>query len=226
VSEFRTKDTWTLFRIMAEFVEGFETLAPICPAVSVFGGARAPRDSRIYELGREIGRCLGREGFAVITGGGPGAMEAANRGAHEVKAPSVGLNIKLPFEQHDNGYADTVIHFDYFFARKVMFVKYACAFVFLPGGFGTLDEMFECLTLKQTGKSRDIPVILAGSEYWSGLLDWLQAEVMKEGLIGPKDLKLFSVVDTAEEACRLVREGWERLRPAGFVEREGRPERS
>jgi uncharacterized protein (TIGR00730 family) len=220
VSEFRTKDTWTLFRIMAEFVEGFETLAPICPAVSVFGGARAPRDSAIYALGREIGRCLGHEGFAVITGGGPGAMEAANRGAHEVKAPSVGLNIKLPFEQHDNGYADTVIHFDYFFARKVMFVKYACAFVFLPGGFGTLDEMFECLTLKQTGKSRDIPVILVGSDYWSGLLDWLEAKVMKEGLIGPKDMKLFSVVDKAEDVCRLVRAGWERLRPPGFEQRE------
>jgi uncharacterized protein (TIGR00730 family) len=213
VSEFRTKDTWTLFRIMAEFVEGFETLAPICPAVSVFGGARAPRDSAIYALGCEIGRCLGREGFAVITGGGPGAMEAANKGAHEVKAPSVGLNIKLPFEQHDNGYADTVIHFDYFFARKVMFVKYACAFVFLPGGFGTLDEMFECLTLKQTGKSRDIPVILVGSDYWTGLLDWLQDRVMKEGLIGPKDMKLFSLVDSAADVCRLVRDGWARLRP-------------
>jgi len=212
VTEFRSKDTWTLFRIMAEFVEGFETLSPIYPAVSVFGGARVPRDSEIYQLGREIGRCLGREGFAVITGGGPGAMEAANRGAHEVQAPSIGLNIKLPFEQHDNGYADTVIHFDYFFARKVMFVKYACAFVMLPGGFGTLDEMFECLTLKQTGKSRDTPVILVGSSYWSGLVAWLQSEVIKEGLISEKDLRLFSVVDTAEDVCRLVREGWERRR--------------
>jgi uncharacterized protein (TIGR00730 family) len=213
VTEFRSsKDTWTIFRIMAEFVEGFETLAPICPAVSIFGGARVSRDGEIYKLAREIGRCLGREGFAVITGGGPGAMEAANRGAHEVEAPSVGLNIKLPFEQHDNGYADTVIHFDYFFARKVMFVKYACAFVFMPGGFGTLDEMFECLTLKQTGKSRDTPVILVGRSYWSGLISWLESEVTKEGLISQKDLKLFSLVDSAEEVCRLVRDGWERHR--------------
>ena len=197
---------------MAEFVEGFETLSPIFPAVSIFGGARVARDSAMYQLGRDIGRCLGREGFAVITGGGPGAMEAANRGAHEVEAPSIGLNIKLPFEQHDNGYADTVIHFDYFFARKGMFVKYACAFVFLPGGFGTLDELFECLTLKQTGKSRDTPVILVGSSYWSGLISWLESEVIKEGLIAAKDLKLFYVVDTAEDVCRLVREGWERRR--------------
>jgi hypothetical protein len=214
VKEFRSKDTWTIFRIMAEFVEGFETLGPIWPAVSVFGGARATADSETYRLGREIGRCLGREGFAVITGGGPGAMEAANRGAHEVEAPSIGLNIKLPFEQHDNGYADTAIHFDYFFVRKVMFVKYACAFVMLPGGFGTLDEMFECLTLKQTGKCRDIPVILVGSDYWSGLIQWLETRVLEMGLIAKKDLKLFSLVDTPEEACRLVKEGWQKLQQA------------
>jgi uncharacterized protein (TIGR00730 family) len=211
VKELRSKDTWTIFRIMAEFVEGFETLAPIWPAVSVFGGARAARDGAVYELGREIGRALGKEGFAVITGGGPGAMEAANRGAREAEAPSIGLNIKLPFEQHDNGYADTVIHFDYFFARKVMFVKYACAFVMLPGGFGTLDEMFECLTLKQTGKSRDIPVILVGSDYWSGLIRWLETQVLETGLISKKDLKLFSLVDSTEDVVRLVRDGWQRL---------------
>jgi len=219
VTELRSKDTWTIFRIMAEFVEGFETLQTILPAVSVFGGARVPRDSPVYALGREIGRCLGREGFAVITGGGPGAMEAANRGAHEVEAPSVGLNIKLPFEQHDNGYADTVIHFDYFFARKVMFVKYACAFVMLPGGFGTLDELFECLTLKQTGKSRDTPIILVGTEFWSGMIQWLESTVVKQGLISQKDLRLFSLVDSAADVCRLVREGWAQRRadlpPAG-----------
>jgi uncharacterized protein (TIGR00730 family) len=211
VKELRSKDTWTIFRIMAEFVEGFETLAPIWPAVSVFGGARAERDSAVYQMGREIGRALGTEGFAVITGGGPGAMEAANRGAREAEAPSIGLNIKLPFEQHDNGYADTVIHFDYFFARKVMFVKYACAFVMLPGGFGTLDEMFECLTLKQTGKSRDIPVILVGTDYWAGLIRWLETQVLDTGLIAKKDLKLFSLVDSTEDVVRLVREGWQRL---------------
>ena len=211
MKELRSKDTWTIFRIMAEFVEGFETLAPIWPAVSVFGGARAERDSAVYQMGREIGRALGTEGFAVITGGGPGAMEAANRGAREAEAPSIGLNIKLPFEQHDNGYADTVIHFDYFFARKVMFVKYACAFVMLPGGFGTLDEMFECLTLKQTGKSRDIPVILVGTDYWAGLIRWLETQVLDTGLIAKKDLKLFSLVDSTEDVVRLVREGWQRL---------------
>ena len=211
MKELRSKDTWTIFRIMAEFVEGFETLAPIWPAVSVFGGARAARDGKVYALGREIGQALGREGFAVITGGGPGAMEAANRGAREAQAPSVGLNIKLPFEQHDNGYADTVIHFDYFFARKVMFVKYACAFVMLPGGFGTLDEMFECLTLKQTGKSRDIPVILVGTDYWSGLIRWLETQVLDTGLISKKDLKLFSLVDSTDDVVRLVREGWQRM---------------
>jgi len=199
---------------MAEFVEGFETLAPIWPAVSVFGGARAGRDGAVYALGREIGRALGREGFAVITGGGPGAMEAANRGAREADAPSIGLNIKLPFEQHDNGYADTVLHFDYFFARKVMFVKYACAFVMLPGGFGTLDEMFECLTLKQTGKSRDIPAILVGTDYWAGLIRWLETQVLDTGLIAKKDLKLFSLVDSTEDVVRLVREGWSRLQAA------------
>src|SRR5262245_46317345 len=141
--ERRSHDTWTVFRIMAEFVEGFETLAPVWPGVSVFGGARVAPDSEIYAQGIEIGRRLGEAGFAVMTGGGPGAMEAANRGAREAKARSVGLNIKLPFEQAPNPHADTVIHFDYFFARKVMFVKYACAFVGLPGGYGTLDEMFE-----------------------------------------------------------------------------------
>jgi uncharacterized protein (TIGR00730 family) len=206
---------------MAEFVEGFETLAPIWPAVSVFGGARAARDGKVYALGREIGQALGREGFAVITGGGPGAMEAANRGAREVDAPSVGLNIKLPFEQHDNGYADTVIHFDYFFARKVMFVKYACAFVMLPGGFGTLDEMFECLTLKQTGKSRDIPVILVGTDYWSGLIRWLETQVLDTGLISKKDLKLFSLVDSTDDVVRLVREGWQRMQASNGTPEPG-----
>ena len=153
VKELRSKDTWTIFRIMAEFVEGFETLGADLARRSRSSAARAPRATARSTNGRRDRQLLGREGFAVITGGGPGAMEAANRGAREVEAPSIGLNIKLPFEQHDNGYADTVLHFDYFFARKVMFVKYACAFVMLPGGFGTLDEMFECLTLKQTGKS-------------------------------------------------------------------------
>ena len=199
---------------MAEFVEGFETLGPVWPAVSIFGGARVPHSHPTYTLAREIGRALAEEGFAIVTGGGPGAMEAANRGAKDVEAPSIGLNIKLPMEQHSNPYADTVIHFDYFFARKVMFVKYSCAFVGLPGGFGTLDEMFECLTLKQTQKMKNFPVILVDSEYWSGLVDWLHEVAAKRGLISKRDLKLFQVVDTPEEVTRLVAEGWKRFQQA------------
>ena len=159
---------------MAEFVEGFETLGQIEPAVSFFGGARVRENSDDYRLAQEVAAKLAASGFAIITGGGPGAMEAANRGAKEAGAPSIGLNIKLPHEQFANQYADLVIHFDYFFARKVMFVKYSCAFVGTPGGFGTLDEMFECLTLKQTGKMKNFPVILFGSDYWSGLVDWMR----------------------------------------------------
>ncbi len=196
---------------MAEFVEGFETLGPVWPAVSIFGGARVPDSHPTYTLARQIGRSLAEEGFAIVTGGGPGAMEAANRGARDVEAPSIGLNIKLPTEQHANPYAETVIHFDYFFARKVMFVKYSCAFVGLPGGFGTLDEMFECLTLKQTQKMKNFPVILVDSGYWNGLVDWLHESAAKRGLISKRDLKLFEVVDTPEEVTRLVAQGWKRF---------------
>ncbi len=209
--EFRSKDTWTIFRIMAEFVEGFETLGPVWPAVSIFGGARVQRSHPTYALSRAIARSLADEGFAIVTGGGPGAMEAANRGAKDADAPSIGLNIKLPLEQDTNPYADTVLHFDYFFARKVMFVKYSCAFVGLPGGFGTLDEMFECLTLKQTEKMKNFPVILVDSEYWSGLVDWLQDVALSRGLIAKRDLKLFRVVDTPEEVTRIVARSWQRL---------------
>ena len=196
---------------MAEFVEGFETLGPVWPAVSIFGGARVQRSHPTYALAREIGQSLGEEGFAIITGGGPGAMEAANRGAKDAGAPSIGLNIKLPREQDSNPYADTIIHFDYFFARKVMFVKYSCAFVGLPGGFGTLDEMFECLTLKQTEKMKNFPVILVDSDYWSGLVDWLQDTALRRGLIAKRDLKLFRVVDSPQEVTRLVAQSWKRL---------------
>ncbi len=209
--EFRSKDTWLIFRIMAEFVEGFETLGAVWPAVSIFGGARVQRSHPTYKLAREIGQNLAKEGFAVVTGGGPGAMEGANRGAKDANGSSIGLNIKLPMEQHSNPYADTVIHFDYFFARKVMFVKYSCAFVGLPGGFGTLDEMFECLTLKQTEKMKNFPVILVDSDYWSGLIDWLTEVGVGRGLISKRDLKLFQVVDTPEDVTRLVARGWQRL---------------
>jgi hypothetical protein len=210
MKERHPSDTWTVFRIMAEFVEGFETLSEVWPAVSVFGGARVEEGSEIYAKAEEIGRLLARHGFSVITGGGPGAMEAANRGARSEGGRSIGLNIKLPFEQAANGFADTVIHFDYFFARKVMFVKYGCAFIGLPGGYGTLDEMFECLTLKQTRKIKNFPVVLFGSDFWSGLVRWLEGEVQTRGLIGPKDLRLFSVTDSPEEACAIVVESWQR----------------
>lgn len=212
--ELRSKDTWIIFRIMAEFVEGFETLGPDWPAVSIFGGARIPESDPYYDLARRTARLLAEEGFAVITGGGPGLMEAANRGAKEAGGRSIGLNIKLPFEQYANQYADTVIEFDYFFARKVMFVKYACAFVGFPGGFGTLDEMFECLTLKQTGKARPIPVVLVGSDYWSGLIDWMEAQVLRRGLVSKEDMKLFHLVDTAEEVAAIVGEDWRRSQAA------------
>ncbi len=210
MSEYRAKDTWTIFRIMAEFVEGFETLGPVWPAVSVFGGARIKPGSQEYCKAEEVGRLLSSHGFSVITGGGPGAMAAANRGAKGERGRSIGLNIRLPFEQEPNSHVDTLIHFDYFFARKVMFVKYACAFVGLPGGYGTLDEMFECLTLRQTRKIKNFPVILFGRDFWSGLVDWLENEVGKRGYVSGKDLRLFTVTDDPEEVCRIVVESWRR----------------
>ena len=215
MTEFRSKDTWTIFRIMAEFVEGFETLGPIWPAVSIFGGARVPRNSKVYHASEEIARRLAELGFAVITGGGPGAMEAANKGARKAGGETVGLNIKLPFEQKPNRYANPVIHFDYFFARKVMFVKYACAFVGLPGGYGTLDETFECLTLKQTQKMKNFPVILFGTDYWSGLIDWLRSACLSQGLISKKDLNLFRLTDSPEEVARIVAQSWRRRAEPG-----------
>ena len=209
--DLRYKDTWQVFRIMAEFVEGFETLAPYSPAVSVFGGSRVRPGSDTYRLAEEVATLLAKEGFAVITGGGPGAMEAANAGAKKGGSPSIGLNIKLPFEQAANSFADTVIEFDYFFARKVMFVKYACALIGLPGGFGTLDEMFECLTLKQTGKMKDFPVILVGSDYWGGLVDWIRAQILERGLISADDMDLFQVTDSPAEVVEIVKRGWGRV---------------
>jgi uncharacterized protein (TIGR00730 family) len=194
-------------RVERELRLGFEQLADIGPAVSVFGSARVPEGHPEYERGRELGRALGRAGFAVITGGGPGAMEAANRGAQEVGACSVGLNIELPFEQRLNRYVDVGIEFHYFFTRKLMFVRYASAFVTLPGGFGTLDELFEALTLMQTGRVRDFPLVLVGSAYWSGLVDWLHRPVASEGNIAAVDLGLFQVCDDPEAAVTLAREG-------------------
>ena len=192
-------------RMAAEIRMGFEALGGIHRGVSIFGSARTPPGSPFYERARAVGAELGREGFAIITGGGPGTMEAANRGAHEVGARSIGLNIELPFEQHVNRYVDLALEFHYFFTRKVMFVRYANAFVVMPGGFGTMDELFEAMTLIQTGKVREFPVILVDSGYWSGLVGWMRNRMLVEGMISPEDLDLFVVVDDPEEVAAHVK---------------------
>jgi uncharacterized protein (TIGR00730 family) len=203
-AEWRTKDSWRALRILSEFVEGFDTLAELPPAVSVFGSARSLPDSPECRMAEELGAALARAGYAVITGGGPGVMEAANRGASEAGGLSVGLGIELPFEQGINDWVDLAIDFRYFFARKTMFVKYAQAFVVLPGGFGTLDELFEALTLVQTGKVTRFPVVLMGEAYWRGLLDWLRTTLAAEGKIGPTDLELLFVTDDVAAAVEHI----------------------
>ncbi|MDH3214243.1 MAG: TIGR00730 family Rossman fold protein [Myxococcales bacterium] len=200
----QTKDTWSVFKIMGEFVEGFETLRTVWPSVSIFGSARARRGNRYYQDAVRMAEALSEAGFSIITGGGSGIMEAANRGARKGSGTSIGLNIRLPEEQKANGYSDTVIQFNYFFARKVMFVKYACAFVALPGGFGTLDEVFEALTLKQTGKIHDFPVILFGADYWKGLLRWIQQNALRERMVSRRDLSLFKVTDDVDEVVQII----------------------
>jgi len=200
-TEFIHTDTWRALRIQAEFVEGFQALAEIGPAVSVFGSARMGPHHKLYRTAWELGRGLARRGVAVITGGGPGLMEAANRGCHEAGGLSVGLNIELPFEQELNEYVDLGIEFRYFFVRKTMFVKYAEAFVIFPGGYGTLDELFEAVTLVQTQKVRRFPVILFGSDYWGEMIDWLNDRVLAHGAISPEDLDLITVTDDVEVAC-------------------------
>jgi len=203
-SDWVHSDPWRVLRIQAEFVEGFGALAELGPAVSVFGSARVARDDPDYALGVQVGRLLAEAGFAVITGGGPGAMEAANKGACEAQGVSVGLGIELPFEQGMNQWVDIGVDFRYFFARKTMFVKYAQGFIVLPGGFGTFDELFEALCLVQTRKVTSFPVVLMGHSYWDGLVDWLRSTVLKEGKIAPRDLDLFTVTDDPHEAVRLV----------------------
>ncbi|MDJ1136696.1 TIGR00730 family Rossman fold protein [Streptomyces iconiensis] len=203
-SDFIHKDPWRVMRIQSEFVEGFGALAELGPAVSVFGSARTPSDSPEYEKGVRIGRALADAGFAVITGGGPGAMEAANKGALEAGGTSVGLGIELPFEQGMNQYVDIGVNFRYFFVRKTMFVKYATGFVVLPGGLGTLDELFEALTLVQTQKVTRFPIVLLGTDYWKGLVDWVRGSVVAEGKASERDLELFHVTDDEEEAVSLV----------------------
>lgn len=203
-------DSWRVFRIMGEFVEGFDTLAPVSPAVSIFGSARTPRDDPDYLAAQKTAWLLAKEGFAVITGGGPGIMEAANKGAFEAGGDSIGCNIELPFEQGMNEYVRTAINFRYFFVRKTMFVKYAEAFIIFPGGFGTMDELFEALTLIQTGKVRDFPVVLFNKRYWSGLLDWLRQAMLEQGKIRETDLDLLVCTDSPEEAVQTVVDCYER----------------
>ena len=202
---FLETDPWRALRILSEFVEGFDAMARVGPAVTIFGSARTERDDPIYELARTIARRLAEAGYAVITGGGSGAMEAANRGCREGGGLSVGCNIELPHEQGTNAYVDLAIEFRYFFARKVMFVKYADAFIILPGGFGTLDELFEALTLIQTGKVRNFPVVLVGTSYWAGLVDWIRATALAEGKIDEADLALLQLTDDPAEVVRIVR---------------------
>jgi len=199
----KTRDSWEIFKIMGEFVEGFETMSRIGPCVSIFGSARTKPENKYYKIAEEVAYLLTQQKFGVITGGGPGIMEAGNKGAQRGGGKSVGLNIVLPFEQEANPYIDNdkIINFDYFFVRKVMFIKYAQGFIVLPGGFGTLDEMFEALTLIQTEKSGKFPVILIGRDFWSGLIDWIKNTLLEEEQnISPEDLDLIKIVDSAEEA--------------------------
>jgi uncharacterized protein (TIGR00730 family) len=202
--EFLDADPWRVLRIQSEFVEGFDALAAVGPAVTVFGSARTKEAHPWYKLARELGQMLAKQGYAVITGGGPGIMEAANRGCHEAGGLSVGCNIELPMEQGVNQYVDLGVEFRYFFARKVMFVKYADAFVIFPGGYGTLDELFEALTLIQTRKVQNFPVILMGASYWTGLIDWIKDTLLGESAISPEDVDLLRITDDPAETCQII----------------------
>ncbi len=206
IEDLRKSETWRVFRIQSELVEGFETLYELGPAVTIFGSARLREDSYYYQQAIKVGKMLSNAGFSVITGGGSGIMEAANKGAKMGKSKSVGLNIQLPHEQAPNKYQDITITFRYFFVRKLMFIKYAIAFVIFPGGFGTMDELFEALTLVQTGKIESFPVILFGRDYWQGLIDWMKKTLVTQGTIDRSDFALFQVVDTPEEVCELLKE--------------------
>jgi uncharacterized protein (TIGR00730 family) len=203
-ADWKTKDAWRALRILSEFVEGFDSLADLPTAVSVFGSARAKPGSAEWQMAESLGGALARAGYAVITGGGPGVMEAANKGATEAGGLSVGLGIELPYEQGLNDWVDIGIDFRYFFARKTMFVKYAQAFVVLPGGFGTMDELFEALTLVQTGKVTRFPVVLMGSSYWNGLIEWMRTTMAGDRKIGPNDLDLLCVTDNVDEVIRHI----------------------
>jgi len=205
-NEIKTNDSWAIFKIMAEFVEGFERLSKIGPCVTIFGSARTKQDHEYYILAENIAYNLTTNGYGIVTGGGPGIMEAGNRGAQRGKGTSVGLNIELPFEQHDNPYIDSdkSLDFDYFFVRKVMFIKYSQGFVVMPGGFGTMDELFEAITLIQTKKIGKFPIVLVGTKYWSGLMDWIKNTLVNEGTIHMDDLNLISIVDTEDEVLEVI----------------------
>jgi uncharacterized protein (TIGR00730 family) len=205
INEITIEDSWRMFRIMAEFVDGFEALAKYHPAVSVFGSTRIKPGDEVYQKAEQIGKLLAENGFAVITGGGPGAMEAANKGAISAGGKSIGLNIELPLEQKPNPYTNITLNFRYFFVRKVMFVKYAVAYIILPGGFGTMDELLESITLIQTKKIKPFPVILAGSNYWRGFLEWIKEMVLKEGKISSADLDILQVIDEPGEIIRAIK---------------------
>ncbi len=206
-NEVKTNDSWAIFKIMGEFVNGYEKLSRIGPCVSIYGSARTKPNHKYYKLAENIAKSLSENGYGVITGGGPGIMEAGNKGAHNAGGTSVGLNITLPFEQHDNPYIDSdkSIDFDYFFVRKVMFVKYSQGFVVMPGGFGTLDEFFEALTLIQTNKIKKFPIILVGTEFWGGLVDWIKKTLLEShGNVSPDDLDLVNLVDTEDEVIDIL----------------------
>jgi len=204
-SDFLSEDPWRVFRIMSEFVEGFEVLSKVGKAVSIFGSSRLRVDNKYYKLAEETAYLLAKEGYAVITGSGPGIMEAANKGAKRAGGHSIGLNIKIPLEQRPNKYVDTLLDFHYFFVRKVMFVKYAKAFVIMPGGYGTLDEFTEAINLIQTERIPQFPVVLFGSEYWKGMLDWLKAKVLRDGNISKEDLNIFTAVDKPAEVVAAIK---------------------
>jgi len=214
---FTREDPWRIFRIMAEFVDSFETMSNVGPAVTIFGSARVKPRDRYYEATVALAKQLARRGLAVITGGGPGIMEAANKGAAQGKGKSVGLNIELPFEQGANPYANIPIHFHYFFARKVCFAKYSLGFVFMPGGFGTLDEFFEVLTLVQTQRISRYPLVLFGRQYWDGVIRWLRTTVERPGYISPGDLELATVTDRVETAVELILDYQRRVGPTERV---------
>jgi len=207
-NEIKTQDSWVIFKVMSEMVEGFEKLAKIGPCVSIFGSARTQPDNGYYKMAEEIAAKLVRHGYGVITGGGPGIMEAGNKGAQSENGKSVGLNIELPHEQGNNPYIDPdkLISFDYFFVRKVMFVKYSQGFIVMPGGFGTLDDLFEAITLIQTNKIGRFPIVLVGTEFWGGLLDWVKSTMLSFGNISPKDLDLINLVDSPTEAVKVIDE--------------------